>query len=180
MPASMISAPTGGSPNVIGSSMAMVATDPVPGRTPISVPTSAPIRQNRRLYGVAATWKPSARLPRRSCMIDSLPSEARPELERQGKQLNEQQHTERRHQDAGDGGLDPAGFRRRQPGDHERHEGGKDQSERAHRIGKNDNRYRDPERSAYRVTLERLAVGEKAHGGDGHAEGEKNAGEDAR
>ena len=41
MPASMIRAPTGGSPNVIGSSMAMVASGPMPGNTPIKVPTSA-------------------------------------------------------------------------------------------------------------------------------------------
>ena len=64
MPASMISAPTGGSPNVIGSSMAIVATEPMPGSTPISVPTSAPIRQNIMLIGEAATPKPSQRLAR--------------------------------------------------------------------------------------------------------------------
>jgi hypothetical protein len=38
MPASMISAPTGGKPNVIGNSIAMVATVPMPGRTPTKVP----------------------------------------------------------------------------------------------------------------------------------------------
>ena len=59
MPASMISAPTGGRPKVIGSSIAMVATEPMPGSTPIRVPTSAPIRQNMMLYGWAATPKPS-------------------------------------------------------------------------------------------------------------------------
>ena len=41
----MISAPTGGRPKVIGSSMATVATVPMPGSTPTSVPTSAPSRQ---------------------------------------------------------------------------------------------------------------------------------------
>ena len=51
MPASMISAPTGGSPKVIGSSMAMVATVPMPGKTPTSVPTSAPSRQNSTFMG---------------------------------------------------------------------------------------------------------------------------------
>src|SRR5437588_103823 len=112
MPASMISAPTGGSPKVMGSSMAMVATEPMPGSTPINVPTSAPIRQNKRLYHVAATVNPSAKLARRSCMIDSLWSEARPKLEWQAQQLDKQQHRERGHQDAGDGDLDPAGLRR--------------------------------------------------------------------
>ena len=45
MPASMIRAPTGGSPKVIGSSIAMVATVPMPGSTPTRVPTSAPSKQ---------------------------------------------------------------------------------------------------------------------------------------
>jgi hypothetical protein len=49
MPASMMSAPTGGRPKVIGSSMAMVATEPTPGNTPTSVPTNAPSMQNMRL-----------------------------------------------------------------------------------------------------------------------------------
>jgi hypothetical protein len=43
MPASMISADTGSSTYVAGSSIAMVATGPIPGSTPISVPSSAPI-----------------------------------------------------------------------------------------------------------------------------------------
>jgi hypothetical protein len=42
MPASMISAAVGGRWKVIGSSMAMVATGPMPGSTPISVPTMQP------------------------------------------------------------------------------------------------------------------------------------------
>ena len=41
----MISALVGGSLNVIGSSMAIVVTGPIPGSTPIRVPSSAPIRQ---------------------------------------------------------------------------------------------------------------------------------------
>jgi hypothetical protein len=45
MPANMISADTGGKPNVIGSSMAMVAVGPRPGNTPISVPRNTPARQ---------------------------------------------------------------------------------------------------------------------------------------
>ena len=55
MPASMISAPTGGRPKVIGSSIAIVASGPMPGSTPISVPTSAPIRHRKMFIGVTAT-----------------------------------------------------------------------------------------------------------------------------
>ena len=64
----MISAPTGGSPKVIGSSIAMVATEPMPGSTPIRVPTSAPIMQNSMFIGEKATPKPSARFARSSDM----------------------------------------------------------------------------------------------------------------
>ena len=45
MPASMISAETGGKPNVIGSSMAIVAVGPRPGNTPIRVPRKTPSKQ---------------------------------------------------------------------------------------------------------------------------------------
>src|SRR5260221_1174089 len=62
MPASMISAEIGGTLKVTGSSIAMVATGPMPGSTPISVPSTQPIRQNNRLSGVIATPKPITRL----------------------------------------------------------------------------------------------------------------------
>ena len=65
----MISAPTGGRPKVIGSSMAMVASEPMPGSTPIRVPTSAPIRHRNMLVGVNATPMPSHRFAIRSYMI---------------------------------------------------------------------------------------------------------------
>jgi hypothetical protein len=45
MPASMMSEPSGDSPKVMGSSMAMVASGPMPGRTPITVPSSVPMKQ---------------------------------------------------------------------------------------------------------------------------------------
>ncbi len=67
MPASMISEETG-SPiwKVIGNSMAIVAVAPMPGSTPISVPSSTPIRQKPILVRVEAVAKPSARLSRSS------------------------------------------------------------------------------------------------------------------
>ena len=45
MPASMMSAVTGSKLKVIGSSMAIVAVGPIPGRTPTSVPSSTPTKQ---------------------------------------------------------------------------------------------------------------------------------------
>jgi hypothetical protein len=45
MPASMISAGVGPSLKVNGSSIATVATGPMPGRTPTRVPSTQPMKQ---------------------------------------------------------------------------------------------------------------------------------------
>ena len=45
MPASMMSAATGDTLYVSGSSIEIVVSGPIPGRTPISVPTSTPMKQ---------------------------------------------------------------------------------------------------------------------------------------
>src|SRR6185369_4194269 len=46
--------------------MAIVATGPMPGSTPIRVPSRQPMKQYRRLIGVTATPKPVIRLETRS------------------------------------------------------------------------------------------------------------------
>src|SRR6185436_15825174 len=66
MPASMMSADTGCKAYVVGSSIAIVATGPIPGSTPISVPSSTPISAYIRLMGCSATPKPSMRWLTRS------------------------------------------------------------------------------------------------------------------
>src|SRR3982074_508597 len=119
MPASMIRAPTGGSPKVIGSSIDTVAMVPIPGSTPTRVPTSAPIRQSRRLIGENATPKPRARLEKRSTIAPSLNQETREELQRQPERIGEKQTAADRQEDADDDGLFPLGFRRAQRGDDE-------------------------------------------------------------
>jgi hypothetical protein len=45
MPASMISAETASSPNVIGTNKPMVAVGPIPGSTPTAVPRTTPMKQ---------------------------------------------------------------------------------------------------------------------------------------
>src|SRR5690349_16599402 len=98
MPASMISADTGGSAYVAGNSIAMVATGPMPGSTPISVPSGQPMKQYSRLIGVTATPKPMARLETRSMGVSSAGDEGRPhgelQLEKQdeGRVTAEAQH----------------------------------------------------------------------------------------
>src|SRR3954452_20696164 len=118
MPASMMSAPTGGSPNVIGSSIATVAIVPMPGSTPTRVPTSAPIRHSIRLIGVSATPKPRARFENRS-ITPSRNQEAREELQRQPQRVRKKQAAADGQADADDDGLGPLGLRRSQRGDHE-------------------------------------------------------------
>src|SRR5215470_12480766 len=112
MPASMISAPTGGNPNVIGNSIATVAMVPMPGRTPTSVPTRAPIRHIRRLMGENATAKPWARLANRSTITPSLDQETREHRHRQPQHVGEQNSTAECQAGSDNGGLDPARFMR--------------------------------------------------------------------
>src|SRR6266478_4942131 len=104
MPASMISAPTGSKLKVIGRSMVMVAMGPIPGSTPISVPTMHPMKARPRFCSESAVANPSARLESRSLIADS------------------------EHQDAGDDQdgngqvQEVAEERDRQRGDHQREE----------------------------------------------------------
>src|SRR4249919_3688440 len=69
MPASMIRPDSGSRWKVSGSSMAMVAIGPMPGRTPIKVPTIAPMNAKPRLAGVSATPNPMARLSMNSIRL---------------------------------------------------------------------------------------------------------------
>src|SRR6478609_1638711 len=92
MPASMMSADTGGSAYVAGSSIAMVATGPMPGSTPISVPSTQPMKQYSRLMGVTATPKPVARLANSSMsLFPSARDELGPHRELQFQQQDESQ-----------------------------------------------------------------------------------------
>src|ERR1700676_3606094 len=111
MPASMISAPTGGRPKVMGSSIATVAMVPMPGNTPTRVPTRAPIRQSKRLIGVRATLKPRPRLEKSSIITPSLDQETREQLHRQPQRIREKQTAADRQANADDDGFLPPGFR---------------------------------------------------------------------
>src|SRR5262249_32879353 len=93
MPASMINAGAGLSPNVNGSSMAPVATGAMPGSTPTSVPRKQPMKQKRRFGQLSATPRPSAGL-------ESVPTPAsriRPGGQRQTQQPDEDRDREGDH-----------------------------------------------------------------------------------
>src|SRR5258708_19509825 len=126
MPASMISAPTGGRPNVIGSNMATVAMVPMPGSTPTSVPTSAPIRHSRMLTGIGieapprkagvhcTSWKttpkPSPRFEKRSPIVPSTDHESRQELQNQTDRVKKQKSAKHRPASADDQRVYPTCF----------------------------------------------------------------------
>src|SRR5689334_717817 len=62
MPASMISAPPGGSEKVSGNKRLIVASGPSPGNSPTSMPTTQPVAHSSRLCMVSACSKPNSRL----------------------------------------------------------------------------------------------------------------------
>src|SRR5262245_59008285 len=180
MPASMISAPTGGRPKVIGSSIATVAMVPMPGSTPTSVPTSAPIRHSIRLMGVKATPKPRARLWKRSAIVPSLNHETREELERQTECIGKQQAAADGQADADDDGLYPFRLLAAERGDHEAREGVDDEPERTDREGEGNDRQRDEEWSAPVIFLERRPLEDEAHDHDAEAQRQQQTGEHPR
>src|SRR5918994_2209511 len=69
----MMRAPVGSSLKVMGNTIAIVGSGPMPGRTPTSVPSMQPARHKARFSQDRATLKPSARLPSKS-----IPPSARP------------------------------------------------------------------------------------------------------
>src|SRR5215211_1065816 len=96
MPASMISDDRGSSPNVIGSSMAMVGIGPIPGKTPISVPSRQPIRAKPRFLNDSAAPNPIARFCSASTSILAPP----PRRQRLRQRIDEDEHGEQREGDA--------------------------------------------------------------------------------
>jgi hypothetical protein len=54
----MIIAPVGDIPKVMGRSIDMAPTGPSPGRTPTSVPATAPRKAHNRFAGCITTLKP--------------------------------------------------------------------------------------------------------------------------
>src|ERR1044072_359558 len=110
MPARIISAASGGIRKVSGNSIAMVATGPMPGSTPISVPSSAPMRQKPRLESVSACSNPSARLPRKSMSPG-------PQCDGLAEPLHEHQRREHREPERQKHDLDLAHVGRRKSSD---------------------------------------------------------------
>src|SRR4030095_11732456 len=101
MPASMISEESGSSPKVIGSSIAMVGIGPMPGSTPISVPSRQPISAKPRFLSDTAAPNPVARFWNRSNPMLATPP---------GRQRLSQQVDEHGHGENGEGGAEQGRF----------------------------------------------------------------------
>src|SRR5712692_3045236 len=121
MPASMISAPTGSKLKVIGRSMVIVAMGPMPGSTPMSVPTRQPMKARPTFCSESAVENPSARFARRS-VIGSASEDQDPGDDQDGdgqvEHVPGEADGQRGHHDREEDELLRAGFRRRGPADH--------------------------------------------------------------
>src|SRR5688572_437541 len=95
----MMSAPTGGRLKVIGSSIAIAASGPMPGSTPTSVPTITPMKQYIRLIGETAVLNPSVRLGK--CSARNSMSVAPPEHRVRQLETPDEETGGREHQDRG-------------------------------------------------------------------------------
>src|SRR6187431_2253931 len=184
MPASMISAPTGGRPNVIGSSMATVAMVPMPGSTP----TSAPIRHSRMLTGIGievpprnagvhctnwkTTPKPSPRFEKISPIVPSTDHESRQELQRQTERVRKQKSAKCRQAGADDQRFHPSGLRRSAGCDDEAGHRREDHAHRPDREGKRQDRQRNKQGAPPVVFRKMRAFGQNANGSDAGAEGQ--------
>src|SRR4051812_17052413 len=133
MPASMMRADTGARLNVIGRSIAIVATGPMPGSTPISVPSITPIRQYSRFIGETATPKPMTRLWKISIMAWSLERRG-PQREGQRQPLHEDQHGENDQDDEQDRHFLPLELVAAEGADEHERERGEHQPERLHEV----------------------------------------------
>src|SRR6266540_3538678 len=140
MPASMIRPPIGSRWKVSGSSIAMVAIGPIPGRTPIKVPTRQPISANHRLAGVSATEN-----PKRMLLNRSIASPFGPDGYRQPEPYNEDRNRDRCHHQGGNQGLDRPLVLRSQTADAGHKHRGDEQAQALDRQPEHDDAERDEE-----------------------------------
>src|SRR4029079_1291003 len=146
MPASMIRPDTGSRWKVSGSSIAMVAIGPMPGSTPIRVPTMAPMKAKPRLAGVSATPNPIGKLSKNSI---ALP--VGPDRDGEPQPDDENGPGQRDQRDCGDGGFEQAQAPRRQRADACQQQDGDDEAEALEAQAESDEAERDGDHRAPRL-----------------------------
>src|SRR6516165_3354953 len=119
-------APTGLMPNVSGSKTEIVASGPMPGRTPTMLPTSTPTKHHMMFCGSKATPKPYQRSVRAVASISQSPTEWR---EGHFQHIGEQQGAGHRNAGSQHGRALPSRIAVAERGDEHAHEGGRDQAE---------------------------------------------------
>src|SRR6185369_5423398 len=110
MPPNMMNAAMGSSPNVTGSSTATVSAGPIPGSTPIAVPSVVPINAHPRFASVSAPAKPPSSewsvVMRARQRRNEAPRSSEPAREHAGRQ-RQLEHL-RKHEIRGGGNRDRA------------------------------------------------------------------------
>src|SRR5512140_2030906 len=154
MPASMMSADTGGSTKVAGSSIEMVAIGPIPGSTPISVPRSTPMKQYMMLLMCSATPKPSARLLSSSIFLLLASAEPDARLERldigaqrdgQLESCDEDERAEDAEDETEDDGAPQLELRAADGGEDDEQDAGEEHAEGLHHEAEEHDRAEHPE-----------------------------------
>src|SRR5262252_10020945 len=151
MPASMMIAPAGFMLKVSGSSIAMVAGGPRPGRMPTTVPRNTTTKHHSRFVGASATEKPCSR-PEAMSTLEAEHARWETEAERQVE--NE---IEARRGSRGDGRGGPGRFAVHDRGDEVGQEReAQDEAQRAEQPDANGEREPHAERPPDPPPIERL------------------------
>src|SRR6266545_2195318 len=182
MPASMMMAPVGSSPKVTGRSIVIVAIGPMPGRTPMSVPTTHPMNASPRFWSENATEKPSARCETRPS-IDRLHVDDagdNQDRDREAERELEQADAERRHDEREHHELDRPRLGRRGAAHDDDDRARQREPDRADGEGEREDRERHEYRPAQRPAAERLSALHQRGDGEDGAPGEDEERDRAR
>src|SRR6185369_17547222 len=174
MPASMTRDDSGSMPKVIGSSMAMVGIGPMPGSTPIRVPSRHPRKAKPRFLSEAAAVKPVARLCRRSnSMLPAPPG---------GKRLRQPVDEEGDAEDGEPGSeeqrLPEAHVAARVAGEHGEQGGGDGEAQSLDQVAEGDDRGDDDQQRPQLDRLDGRPLDGQAPEADDHADGEDGPAQD--
>ena len=182
----MISAPTGGRPKVIGSSIAIVATGADARQHADQRADQRAEQAEPDIVGVRGDREAEREIVEEDrIMVAVLRHECRPKLERQLQQIDEQHDAECRHHRRRDQAFDPAHLARAEDRDQEGREGGGHEAERRHddalHHGREGDDGREHEgRTAQREFLDRRTVGQEPGRHDDAADHAEQAREQPR
>src|SRR5688572_749433 len=181
----MISALVGPSWNVKGNTMAIVVSGPMPGSTPMMVPSRHPMKQSRMFCTDSATPKPSAMFPRKPATLLPTPRKSISEYRRPQRDRHLQGNDEdtdigrdqnRDKERKGERSEQCTGGARQYDGDRERsHQTERPQQQREGKRGSGDQQQRPP-RPAFRS----FALAHQTRGSECAAESDQHRANEPR